>query len=694
MDDKRRLFTFMIVAMAVMWLMMMQQQRKRAQWIKDHPEWVEQQEALRAAQQGFTTGTLGANNTPTSVVLTANGQQGGGSQQPVTVVNPYDALTKGEETLTHIDTGKLKVLLTDRGGRPVSWQVAYSSNGKDGDEPEYTEFIPQRKGDDGEELLDERRELPLEIEFKQYNESKYSYHVINKFLLETSRIDNRDGTTVVSFRTPEAIYGLMVEKIFTFYPDSYVATLKIVVTNQTPQNISIYDDEKFGLGLSWGPGFLDYQQELSGADIRYINTISAGPDEIYHKPPKDSKPRLDKDQVLWGGQQNKFFTAIIAPLQEPVKSAGANSIIRSRNKADDSSADQQFSLPFTYLVYSDEFSLEPAGQNGSEKVFTYGLFTGPKERSVLKSSGAKMGELMGADEDVSLSRLIFYGAWWGWWRAICVAMLWGLENLEALTNSWGLSIILLTIIIRLMTHPLAHKGMKDMARNMEDMKRIKPELDALNEKYKSEPSKKQQAMMDLYKKHGINPFATLKGCLPMLVQLPIFIGLYSLLNQSIQLRGAEFLYIADLSQPDQLIRFSTLTFGMLNSVPFFGEHFNLLPILMGISTFGVSKFSSSATPSDPNQKIILYMMPIMLPVMCYQFASGLFIYWLSSNIWQFCHQFYAKKIVGEKKTEEQGRVAAAAATKETAPEVTDNNPAPKNEKRKNPAGRGKKKKKK
>jgi YidC/Oxa1 family membrane protein insertase len=180
---------------------------------------------------------------------------------------------------------------------------------------------------------------------------------------------------------------------------------------------------------------------------------------------------------------------------------------------------------------------------------------------------------------------------------------------------------------------------------MAEQAKIKPDMDKINAKYKDNPTKKQQEIMKLYREHNINPFGMLKGCVWLFIQLPIFFALYRLLSQSFDLRGASFLWIDDLSEPDKLFAFGF-------TLPLLGDHFNLLPILMAATQLLVSKLSMNPNAAgDPAQqamqKQMMYMMPVLMMFMLFRFPSGLMLYWTISNVWQlFQQRFVNRKILG------------------------------------------------
>jgi YidC/Oxa1 family membrane protein insertase len=163
---------------------------------------------------------------------------------------------------------------------------------------------------------------------------------------------------------------------------------------------------------------------------------------------------------------------------------------------------------------------------------------------------------------------------------------------------------------------------------MKEMQALKPQLDEIRKKNKDNPKKMQQATMALYKEHNVKPLA---GCLPMLVQIPIFIAFYKMLMVSFELRGADFLWINDLARPDTIVRLG-------------GFPLNILPILNGASMYWQQKL----TPTDPSQKMFKYLMPVMITVFFYNLPSGLILYWLITTLVTVLQQYQVQKSPGRK----------------------------------------------
>jgi YidC/Oxa1 family membrane protein insertase len=198
-----------------------------------------------------------------------------------------------------------------------------------------------------------------------------------------------------------------------------------------------------------------------------------------------------------------------------------------------------------------------------------------------------------------------------------------LNMFYSVVGNYGVAIILLTLFVKIIFWPLTHKGTESMKK----MSDLAPEIQKLKEKHK-DSQKQQQAMMALYKEHKINPVS---GCMPMLIQIPVFIALFGVLRSAVELWNADFLWIYDLSEPENLIP---------NIFPL-GGGLNVLPLAMAGSMFFQQKLMPQA--GDPMQQKIMQFMPIMLLVFCYQMAAGLLLYWTTSNLLAIAQQLHRNK---------------------------------------------------
>ncbi|CAG9208570.1 Membrane protein insertase YidC [Burkholderia gladioli] len=232
------------------------------------------------------------------------------------------------------------------------------------------------------------------------------------------------------------------------------------------------------------------------------------------------------------------------------------------------------------------------------------LFAGPEEERVLE--GIAPGLDLVKD--------------YGWVTIIAKPLFWLLQKIHGYVGNWGWSIVLLTLLIKAVFFPLSAASYKSMAR----MKEITPRMQALRERFKSDPQKMNAALMELYKTEKVNPFG---GCLPVVIQIPVFISLYWVLLASVEMRGAPWiLWIHDLSQRD----------------PFF-----ILPVLMAGSMFLQTRLNP--TPPDPVQAKMMMFMPIAFSVMFFFFPAGLVLYYVVNNVLSIAQQYYITRTIGKKK---------------------------------------------
>lgn len=530
-----------------------------------------------------------------------------------------------------IQTELYRVVLTSRGGRPTSWKYFDRIPGQA--DVEQIEMIPQRP--DSPE-----RELPLEVIFKENNRVEYPSFNTRVYQYQVQPSDGR--STEVVFTSPE-IQQLQLVKTYRFHPDSHVSQLRVVLRNLSEKAVCRVDDDGRGLGISWGPGVGEFKPEDPRIGSGVLNTIYDTLRGVRYAAP--AKPAVEDNErarraeyysgeVGWAGVTDKFFMASVIP--DRFQGSAVQFLVRLKNvisKEEAGGSGAFHSPPFTIVLYNDKFTVDPR----YEVALDYNLFVGPKQPALLREIGKETGS--------RLDQVLFYSSWSRWMRALKLGLMYSLSFLYSKTHSYGIAIVILTILIRAVMHPIAHKGMKMQAKSMAEMQKIKPLLDEVNRKYKGDAARKNQETMRLYKEHGISPLAPLRGCLPMLVQIPVFFALYNLLNESIDLRGASFLWIRDLAGPDKLVDLTR--HGWDFYVPIFGWHvsaLNLLPILMGVSQYFMSKLTPTPT-RDPSQKQMMLIFTLMFPVMLYTFPSGLFIYWLINNVWQTFHQLIANRII-------------------------------------------------
>jgi YidC/Oxa1 family membrane protein insertase len=323
-------------------------------------------------------------------------------------------------------------------------------------------------------------------------------------------------------------------------------------------------------------------------------TLDAVPEEMQGK------------MVEWVAAKNKFFTQIIR-LEEPVATMA---ILASRDNAQKGIVPQDIAAALAF---------QPTQINAGEALqLDYSYYIGPKQYSILKAAGNNM-------EGVMEFETTGFWSFMNWlMQPARQALLWTLNILHGIFHNYGIAIILLTLFVRILFWPLTHKSTESMRR----MQELQPEIKAIQAKYKGKKDqasaqKMQAETMALYREKKVNPMG---GCLPMFVQIPVFIALFTVLRNAIELRYAGFLWIADLSSPENLL---------MGKVPVIGS-LNILPVIMSISMIWQQKLSSPGVASTPEQaqqqKMMMIMMPIMMLFFFYSMPSGLVLYWTTSNL--------------------------------------------------------------
>jgi YidC/Oxa1 family membrane protein insertase len=252
---------------------------------------------------------------------------------------------------------------------------------------------------------------------------------------------------------------------------------------------------------------------------------------------------------------------------------------------------------------------------GTQHTYQYLLFFGPKSMQILGEAGH------------SLKKALNFGMF----DILAKPCVWLMNKLYSVIPNYGIAIIVLTILIKGVLWPLGSKSYKSMS----EMKKIQPLMKEIREKHKNDKKKMNEEVMSLYRTYKINP---LGGCLPMVVQLPVFFALYRMLYQAIELRHAPFfLWIDDLSAPDRLFHFN------IDSIPFMEPPYGIpvLTIIMGATMLLQQKMSPPM--GDPTQAKMMMFMPLIFTVIFINFSAGLVLYWLVNNVLSISQQYYIQK---------------------------------------------------
>ena len=351
-----------------------------------------------------------------------------------------------------------------------------------------------------------------------------------------------------------------------------------------------------------------YRYEKQYSMLDYYFTGDEKPEQIARG--KDDSERVDT-KVKWFAFQQQFFSAIMTATNE---FASADFAVKFFNEDDPSK-----NLMACSAKLRSDFNIA-----GGDVVLPYEFYFGPNDYNTLKKY------------DLKYEKIIPLGGWLVGWisRFVIIPCF---NFLGKFVSNYGLIILLMTILIRIVISPLTIKSYKSSAK----MQVLKPEIDQLNKKYPNEKDamKKQQAMMELYRKAGISPMG---GCLPMLLQMPILFAMFRFFPACIDLRQQKFLWADDLSAYDSIWDFGV-------NVPLLGDHLSLFALLMAVTMFFYSKMTSSQMSDDPNMAgmkfMSVWLMPIMMFFICNNLSSALSYYYLLSNIFTMAQTWYIRKFV-------------------------------------------------
>jgi len=358
--------------------------------------------------------------------------------------------------------------------------------------------------------------------------------------------------------------------------------------------------------IVWGAGFGAHTGVEEGRFADALRAVVRTGEAVEHRPRstiKTDAPWATSGLIGWAGIDDTYFAALLVP--------PAPAEARVRFTALRLVRDGREALHLT-------FACALPGLSHAH------LFVGPKDYHLLSQLG------------LGLDGLLDFGTFW----FIAKPLFYAMTFIDRYVGNFGWAIVILTIAIRLLFFPFMHRSQVKMRRMQEKMKRVQPKVKALRERYRRKErellqkghatarhemrSKMNEEMMALYKEEDINPFGTMSGCLPMLVQIPILYGFYRVLSIAIELRQAPFmLWIRDLSQPD----------------PYY-----VTPIVMG-ATMLIQQVMTSASMPDPTQRRMMYIMPIAFTAFFVKFPSGLVLYWLVNNLLGILQQYLINKEV-------------------------------------------------
>ena len=442
-------------------------------------------------------------------------------------------------------------------------------------------------------------------EMSRYDIRLYAGENINTKDFNFEVVEHSDSVLVM--RLPFSNGGYIQQR-YALSADSYSLYNELSLVGLDgiiPRNVSMLD-------IDWNVVIprleKGYRYEKQYSMLDYYFTGDEKPEQIARG--KDDSERVDT-KVKWFAFQQQFFSAIMTATNE---FASADFAVKYFNEDDPSK-----NLMACSAKLRSDFNIA-----GGDVVLPYEFYFGPNDYNTLKKY------------DLKYEKIIPLGGWLVGWisRFVIIPCF---NFLGKFISNYGLIILLMTILIRIVISPLTIKSYKSSAK----MQVLKPEIDQLNKKYPNEKDamKKQQAMMELYRKAGISPMG---GCLPMLLQMPILFAMFRFFPACIDLRQQKFLWADDLSAYDSIWDFGV-------NVPLLGDHLSLFALLMAVTMFFYSKMTSSQMSDDPNMAgmkfMSVWLMPIMMFFICNNLSSALSYYYLLSNIFTMAQTWYIRKFV-------------------------------------------------
>jgi len=385
--------------------------------------------------------------------------------------------------------------------------------------------------------------------------------------------------------------GLKVLKRFKFTADRYTINLEVEIQNNSSKEImnqlglewigeielaKLAKEENKDFGLKY---YFFRNQKVEKKEFGGSSTSGCGPGCGTQKKTVEPFETTEKGDIKWFSFEGEYFVALLIPPPSKEITLSVKGTEKNLLKAD---------------LNPSPISIPP-----KEKInVSYQIYLGPKDEDLLKTLG------VGAEKLVNF----------GFFTIVAKPLLWFLRLTNNVTKNYGIDIIILSILIKIVFLPLTQISFK----SMKEMQKVQPEMNRLKEQHKNDKAKLQQEIMLLYKRRKINPMS---GCLPMLIQIPVFIALYNALQYTIEMRHAPFfLWIKDLAAKDPIY---------------------ITPLIMGATMVIQQKMTPTA--ADPTQAKMFLLMPVMFTFLFLNFPSGLVIYWLINNVLSIAHQYYLNK---------------------------------------------------
>lgn len=503
-----------------------------------------------------------------------------------------------------IKTEKAEIVLTNRGGDIVSYKL---NDHIDVDTQEGVQMV--------DNVTDRNRACAMSF-------GEADSPVINSLF----NVDQKDENTVLfskkfTVRNDDGSESsFILGKRYTFVPNEYMFRLDILIHGENENTVINVGNAGYTLRTSpqIGPHF---DPKINRYENRQFISFNGNKAKRQVIGPKQFKSY--NKEYIWNGIAGKYFVELVIP----EKSQG---------------------MDFTYystLIETDDYAnaqaimvRKPVKEQDVQD--TYYMYFGPRNEKDLKIYNVAENNSWNLSGQ-RLSECLQSNGWLGWLETI---LKWLMEIINKFTKNWGVSIILMTILIKLIMFPFT----KNQSLSTLKMQEIQPKIQAIQTKYKDNPQKQQEAMANIYKEAGYNPMS---GCLPMIVQFLILFAMYNLFNNYFEFRGASFIdgWISDLSTGDTVHTF-------VRSIPFFGNQLRILPMIYLASQLFYGKITgnggtAAAGSTKTQMNMMMYGMPVIFFFIFYNAPSGLLLYWTVSNIFQMIQQIIINNTMKQKKIE-------------------------------------------
>ncbi len=484
-----------------------------------------------------------------------------------------------------VETPLYQVEIATLGARIVSWK---SLAHRDADR-QPVELVPQgdgaaRQGNDAVSFVAGTLELG-QVNFSSDGPPQLS-------------VSSATGAASLVLRARTA-GDLEVRKTYTFDPDSYtmLVDLEVVAVGPRAGEAARLIGPPVSARFGWSQGIASTERTSNAEQAAFKSFARVG-DDLHARNRRDIGKSADKVNARFTGSvrfatvQNKYFTVAGILPQGPDQTVEGTVVL----SADPVRRQQTWAIEAPLRA--------PSAGNGVIAASRLTTYIGPQETETLRAFG------LGLEKTMEMG--------WALFRPLAEGVLWILGHMYSVISNYGVVIILFSVVMKLVFWPLTRTSTESMKK----MQALQPKIQEIQQKYKDNREKLSQETMKLYQKEKVNPMA---GCLPLLVQMPVFIALYQALAHTISLRNAPFvLWMNDLSQPDAL-------FSLPFSLPFLGNEFNVLPILMSASMWVQTKITPTANLGG-QMALMNTLMPVIFLFMFYQMPSGLVLYWLVVNI--------------------------------------------------------------